>query len=112
MDADTIQDREIDIRFHDRTRYEVKVAEIISDYLILHGQLKNLAIKCISILAEDDKEKAVVMQNRFEKEYSKMLDEMKPHSRGRREEAELDRSLAIKTKKHIGSLGLTEIWLK
>lgn len=78
----------------------------------MHGQLKNLAIKCISILAEDDKEKAVVMQNRFEKEYSKMLDEMKPHSRGRREEAELDRSLAIKTKKHIGSLGLTEIWLK
>jgi hypothetical protein len=43
-DADTIQDREIDIRFHDRTRYDVKVAEMISDYLILHGQLKNLAI--------------------------------------------------------------------
>ena len=27
-DADTIQDREIDIRFHDRTRYDVKVARM------------------------------------------------------------------------------------
>ena len=44
-DADTIQDREIDIRFHDRTNYDVKVAEIISDYVILYGQIKNLAIK-------------------------------------------------------------------
>jgi NTE family protein len=52
-DADTIQDREIDIRL-DRTRYDVKVAEMISDYLILHGQLKNLAIKCINGLADDD----------------------------------------------------------
>jgi NTE family protein len=43
-DADTIQDREIDIRFHDRTLYDVKVARMTSDYLILHGQLKNLAI--------------------------------------------------------------------
>jgi hypothetical protein len=44
-DADTIQDREIDIRFHDRTEYDVKVAQLISDYVILHGQVKNLAIK-------------------------------------------------------------------
>lgn len=38
---------------NDRTRYDVKVAKI-SDYLILHGQLKNLAIKCINALAHDD----------------------------------------------------------
>ena len=43
-DADTIQDREVDIRFHDRTQYDVKVAQLISDYVILHGQVKNLAI--------------------------------------------------------------------
>ncbi|MGH9983257.1 MAG: patatin-like phospholipase family protein [Nitrososphaeraceae archaeon] len=96
-DADTIQDREIDIRFHDRTRYDVKVAEIISDYLILHGQLKNLAIKCINALADDDLKKGI--HDRFEREYNKLLDEMKPHSKGRREEAELERSLALKMKK-------------
>ncbi len=44
-DADTIQDREVDIRFHDRTQYDIKVAQLISDYVILHGQVKNLAIK-------------------------------------------------------------------
>jgi hypothetical protein len=98
-DADTIQDREIDIRFHDKTRYDVKVAEIISDYLILHGQLKNLAIKCINGLADDDIKKG--LQYKFETEYNKLLDEMKPHSKGRGEEAEFERSLALKTKKSI-----------
>jgi predicted acylesterase/phospholipase RssA len=100
-DADTIQDREIDIRFHDRTRYDVKVSEIISDYLILHGQLKNLAIKCINAIAEDDQKKGI--HDRFEREYNKLLDEMKPHSKGRREEAELERSLALKKKKSTES---------
>jgi NTE family protein len=76
-DADTIQDREIDIRFHDRTRYDVKVAKMISDYLILHGQLKNLAIKCINAFADDD------IKKEFDTEYNKLLDEMKPHSKGR-----------------------------
>jgi NTE family protein len=48
-DADTIQDREMDIRFHDRTQYDVKVAQLISDYNILYGQVKNLAIKHLKI---------------------------------------------------------------
>ena len=100
-DADTIQDREIDIRFHDRTRYDVKVAELISDYLILNGQLKNLTIKCINTLVDDDIKKG--LQDKFEIEYHKLLDEMKPHSKGRREEAEFERSLALKTKKSIKS---------
>ncbi len=98
-DADTIQDREIDVRFHDKTRYDVKVAEMISDYLILHGQLKNLAIKCINALADDDIKKD--LQYKFETEYNKLLDEMKPHSKGRREEAEFERSLALKTKRSM-----------
>jgi NTE family protein len=100
-DADTIQDREIDIRFHDRTRYDVKVAKMISDYLILHGQLKNLAIKCINALADDDIKKG--LQSKFETGYNKLLDEMKTHSKGRREEAEFERSLALKTKKSTES---------
>ncbi len=102
-DADTIQDREIDIRFHDRTRYDVKVAELVSDYLILHGQLKNLAIKCINTLADDDKEKVAALQERFEREYDKLLDETKTHSKGRKEEAELERSVTLPTKKKIES---------
>jgi len=44
QDADTIEDREMDIRFHDRTQYDIKVAQLISDYIILYGQVKNLAI--------------------------------------------------------------------
>jgi NTE family protein len=100
-DADTIQDREIDIRFHDRTRYDVKVAEMISDYLILHGQLKNLAIKCINALADDDIKKD--LRHKFDTEYNKLLDEMKPHSKGRREGAEFERSLALKTKRSMES---------
>ena len=47
-DADTIQDREVDIRFHDRTQYDVEVAQMITDYLILYGQVKNLALKYLA----------------------------------------------------------------
>jgi hypothetical protein len=47
-DADTIQDREVDIRFHDRTQYDVVVAQMITDYLILNGQVKNLALKYLA----------------------------------------------------------------
>jgi NTE family protein len=47
-DADTIQDREVDIRFHDRTQYDVEVAQMITDYLILNGQVKNLALKYLA----------------------------------------------------------------
>ena len=48
VDSDTIQDRELDIRFHDRTNYDLKVANMISDYLILYGQIKNPALKHLS----------------------------------------------------------------
>ena len=52
-DADTIEDREMDIRFHDRTQYDIKVAQLISDYIILHGQVKNLAIKHLEKLGQN-----------------------------------------------------------
>jgi NTE family protein len=39
LDADTIQDREIDIKFHDRTTYDVKVAEMTTDYVDLSRRL-------------------------------------------------------------------------
>jgi NTE family protein len=73
-DADTIQDRELDIRFHDKTKYDKKVAEITTDYLILHGQIKNLALKYIDPF---DKGKVEA----FEKDYEKLLeDDTQTHS--------------------------------
>src|SRR5215210_369941 len=50
IDADAIQDREIDIKFHDRTKYDVKVAEMTTDYLELIEKLINIGYKH----AEDD----------------------------------------------------------
>jgi NTE family protein len=52
-DANTIEDREMDIRFHDRTQYDIKVAQLISDYIILYGQVKNLAIKHLEKLGHN-----------------------------------------------------------
>jgi hypothetical protein len=43
----------MDIRFHDRTQYDVKVAQLISDYNILYGQVKNLAIKHLEKLGQN-----------------------------------------------------------
>jgi NTE family protein len=73
-DADTIQDRELDIRFHDKTKYDKKVAEMITDYLILHGQIKNLALKHL-----DPFDKSKVED--FEKDYEELLeDDRQTHS--------------------------------
>ena len=77
-DADAIQDRELDIRFHDKTKYDKKVAEMTTDYLILHGQIKNLALKYI-----DPFDKSKVED--FEKDYKKLLeDDRQTHSSKRR----------------------------
>jgi NTE family protein len=77
-DPDTIQDRELDIRFHDKTKYDKKVAEMTTDYLILHGQIKNLARKHIGLF-DKDKIKA------FEDEFDEILNNTKTHSSKRRE---------------------------
>lgn len=79
-DADTIQDRELDIRFHDKTKYDKKVAEMTTDYLILHGQIKNLAHKHIGLF---DKERIKA----FEEDYKNILD-TNTHSSKRRETGE------------------------
>jgi predicted acylesterase/phospholipase RssA len=42
-DVDEIRDREIDIKFHDRTVYDEKVAHMITDYIILADRLASLA---------------------------------------------------------------------
>jgi predicted acylesterase/phospholipase RssA len=75
-DADTIQDRELDMKFHDKTKYDKKVAEMITDYLILNGQIKNLAKKYIGIFEKDKLQE-------FEEEYKKILN-TKTHSTKRK----------------------------
>jgi NTE family protein len=77
QDPDRIQDRELEIRFHDKTTYDVKVAEMITDYLILHGQMKNLAEKYIGVYDESQK-----MQD-FRREYQNLLNGM-THSQERK----------------------------
>jgi predicted acylesterase/phospholipase RssA len=62
MDADTIQDREIDIKFHDRTKYDLRLAQIATDYIELVEQLESLALKH----SEQDEE--------FKRDYSALLD--------------------------------------
>lgn len=43
QDADSIQDREVDIKFHDRTKYDLKVADMVTDYTDLVEKLRELA---------------------------------------------------------------------
>ena len=40
---DAIRDREIDIKFHDRTKYDEQVAHIVTDYITLTEKLMKLA---------------------------------------------------------------------
>lgn len=51
---DEINDRQYDVLFHDRTRYDEKVAHIISDYVNMNKQLVN-AINTISNPSEKKK---------------------------------------------------------
>ena len=53
-DADTIQDREIDIKFHDRTAYHIKVAEQTTDYIDLAKRSRTLLNDAMTILNEGD----------------------------------------------------------
>jgi predicted acylesterase/phospholipase RssA len=81
IEPDIIQDRELDIRFHDKTRYDIKVSEMITDYIILHGQMKNLALKHIGVF---DRDKI----REFEDEYQSLLGGL-THSHKRSNEDDL-----------------------
>ncbi|MGB7960115.1 MAG: patatin-like phospholipase family protein [Nitrososphaeraceae archaeon] len=92
QDPDRIQDRELEIRFHDKTTYDVKVAEMITDYLILHGQMKNLAEKYIGVYDENQK-----MQE-FQREYQNLLNGL-THSQERK-----NNSRYVDGSKHQGDI--------
>ncbi|MGA8916074.1 MAG: hypothetical protein WB474_08810 [Nitrososphaeraceae archaeon] len=59
-DGDIIQDRINDIRFHDRTVYDQKVASIVSDYVSLANILMDLCKRLL--IANNDKEDTLISQ--------------------------------------------------
>jgi predicted acylesterase/phospholipase RssA len=65
---DEIQDRQHNILFHDRSRYDEKVAHIVSDYIALSKRLRDLASTIIDDI-DDDSER---MQRK--QELDKILD--------------------------------------
>ncbi len=74
VDADTIQDREIDIKFHDRTSYDVKVAQQTTDYIDLVRGLRDLVDETITTLKKDSKTDQNIIEN-LEKKKNKVLSE-------------------------------------
>ena len=58
-DADTIKDREVDIRFHDRTSYDIKVAEMTTDYINLSRQLEELVNEAKSKIPDSNNKKTI-----------------------------------------------------
>jgi hypothetical protein len=67
---------ERDIRFHDRTNYNDFAMMLISDYVILYGQIKNLAIKHLEEVGHNQ-------SNLFIKELEDMLNTKQAKSRKR-----------------------------
>lgn len=55
VDIDEVRDREIDIKFHDRTVYDEKVAHMVTDYINLAQELIGLAKKKGATQGEIDK---------------------------------------------------------
>jgi hypothetical protein len=67
-DYDGVKDRHNDIRFHDKTEYDEKVAFFISDYIELVKQVRNIAVKHFREKNERDA---------FQKELGKFLSSKK-----------------------------------
>jgi len=69
-DYDLTKDRENDIRFHDKTEYDIKLADVVSDYRDFVERMGQLAVKAI----ENIKGKDNVVTN-LKKEFINILDE-------------------------------------
>jgi NTE family protein len=61
-DYDMIKDRENDIRFHDKTEYDLKVATLVTDFITCIDKIGKLAIKAINETGSDSK-----LKNEFNK---------------------------------------------
>src|SRR5215467_194655 len=44
QDLDSVRDREIDIKFHDRTNYDEQMAHVITDYIDLIKKIRKIAV--------------------------------------------------------------------
>jgi NTE family protein len=67
---DEILDRQYNILFNDRTRYDEKVAHLVSDYIDLGKRMRDLALRSINSLQESDREgekKAAMLRQEYEK---------------------------------------------
>ncbi len=62
-DYDLTKDRENDIRFHDKTDYDLKLAYVVSDYLDFVERIGNIAIDAIDEIK--DKSTVVELKNKF-----------------------------------------------
>jgi NTE family protein len=60
---DEITDRQYDVLFHDKTKYDEKVAHIVSDYVNMGKKMKKLLNKAINTVADANK-KAALEQER------------------------------------------------
>ena len=56
---DEINDRQYDVLFHDKTRYDEKVANIVTDYVNIGKRMKKLLEKAINTVKDPDKKKAL-----------------------------------------------------
>ena len=63
-DGDIIQDRINDIRFHDRTVYDQKVASIVSDYVALANILMDLIQRLLITNNEGNTPSSQIVQAR------------------------------------------------
>lgn len=64
VDSDTINDRETDIKFHDRSTYDLKVAEVFSDSFDMIHELKEFAEEQLQNI--QDAKKKETLRNRLE----------------------------------------------
>jgi hypothetical protein len=70
-DLDSIRDREIDIKFHDRTKYDEQIAHIVTDYINLIKKIRKIAMNN----AKD--------KQSLQAEFDSLLKDDGPLSRGR-----------------------------
>lgn len=64
---DEILDRQYNILFNDRTRYDEKVAHLVSDYIDLGKRMRDLTLKSIHVAQEKNQGEAAALRDEFEK---------------------------------------------
>ena len=63
---DEILDRQYNILFNDKTRYDEKVAHLVSDYIDLGKRMRDLTLKSINVAHEKNQGEAAALRQEFE----------------------------------------------